>query len=543
MSKLFWAMLVMDALCIGQYMRISRYSDMASELQIRNTTTHLYNPSYRLSIVDKNCITISGSSVVNELYYDPVAVSKQHSVEGAVSILKEHYDVSDDELVAALSQINSNKRFVSVTNSFRTRDKNPKGFYVRPICRRTYEDYKSHKAWLGFSDQFNDAHEGFELYYDKLFKFLDEKLYATVDGKRRVIETELKLQESYIVVTTIDSLIQSVAFEVASEYLEQLKCEYIGILGIDPNNGEILCYLSVENDGFKSRNPLAVDSNEPGSILKPFAVLCAMENKTFNSERLINCQGTRYFGRRKISCHKAHGTIKASQILTYSCNIGAVEIAQDVSFRNYRKFLAENTMFAKKTGIDLPFEDPGYLPKESEWSSYTHTSIPIGYEIRTTALQMAVSYSALCNGGYLVQPHILKEVRTFRNSEVYEKSSQKRKLNLSDENLESVKNMLESVIAQGTGSLHRYKQIRYSGKTGTARIFDRSIGQYVSEYNSSFVSYAPADKPQILLYVIVHKPKPYYFASVTAVPIAMKIYQRLDKELKYFRGIRDEVKN
>jgi len=228
--------------------------------------------------------------------------------------------------------------------------------------------------------------------------------------------------------------------------------------------------------------------------------------------------------------HRPHGWLTFREVIEQSSNIGVTKAAQllgnDTIYRYMRAF-----GFGTKTGLDLPGEISGIAKEPRAWSKISIAAIPIGQEVGVTALQLASAISVIANGGQLMKPYIVKEVRD-KFAEVIKSFSPVliRKV-ISVETAERAKKILAGVLQNGTGKLAQPKFSPAAGKTGTAQKLEPNGAYSHDKFIASFIGFAPADDPQVAIVVIVDEPHPYYFGGVVSAPVFKNVAEDV---LRYF---------
>ena len=186
--------------------------------------------------------------------------------------------------------------------------------------------------------------------------------------------------------------------------------------------------------------------------------------------------------------------------------------------------------FGKKTGIDLPGETPGFIRPLENWSKLSIAAIPIGQEIGVSAIQMARAMSAVVNGGYLLQPYIVREV-VDNNNEIIKSFKKENRINIISENTsKTMKEILKGVVENGTGRNAKIKGYEVGGKTGTAQKIDSSGHYSHNKYVASFIGFTPVDDPQFVIAVVFDEPRPFYYGGLVSAPVFKEIAEKI---LKY----------
>jgi cell division protein FtsI (penicillin-binding protein 3) len=229
--------------------------------------------------------------------------------------------------------------------------------------------------------------------------------------------------------------------------------------------------------------------------------------------------------------HTSHATLTFTEVIEQSSNIGTAKVAQllgaDTLYRYVKLF-----GFGSKSGIDIPGEISGSIKPPREWSKTTITCVPMGQEVGVTSLQLANGMAVIANGGTLMKPYVIKEIRDKTGDMIkYTSPAPIRKV-LNEETAARMKKILIGVVENGTGKLAKLNNFTAAGKTGTAQKLEPG-GQYShSKFMGSFVGFAPAEDPQLVIAVTIDEPQGMYYGGVVAAPVFKNV---AEDSLKYVR--------
>jgi cell division protein FtsI (penicillin-binding protein 3) len=361
---------------------------------------------------------------------------------------------------------------------------------------------------------------------------LDEHLRGR-DGERRLVKDALgdaiELRDTRRAVPgsdvrlTIDANIQDRAEEVLAQLGEQWQPKGATAIVMDPRDGSILAIanwprVDANNPGDApdyARQNRAIGVNyEPGSTFKPFTVAGALEEGVVRSGTRFNLPPVLRVADREIG--EAHPvgyrTLTTRQILAESSNVGAVMIGQELGAPRFDHWVREFG-FGKPTGIDLAGEERGIVLDLDEYSGSSMGNMPMGQGIAVTPMQMATAYAALANGGILRPPHIVETV-----GDRPARKPRGRRI-ISEATAASVRRMLEGVLGPGgTASGAAIEGYVLGGKTGTAEKPDERGGYSKTRFVSSFVGFAPAKHPKLLVTMMVDEPQGDIYGGTVAAP-------------------------
>ncbi|MEI7625746.1 MAG: penicillin-binding protein 2 [Actinomycetota bacterium] len=357
------------------------------------------------------------------------------------------------------------------------------------------------------------------------------------DGKRRLVSDAIGQPISMTdqkavlpgssISLTIDAAIQNKAEAVLAEIGKTFSPKGATVIVMDPRSGEILADANwplADSNDFGSAAPDAltdksvVSAYEPGSTFKPFTVAGALSEKIITPETTFELGSSIQVADRTIN--EAHdgggGVLTTAQILAQSSNVGAVTIGLRLGAKKFDQWV-HRFGFGTPTGVDLAGEQGGIVPGVKDYSGSSMGNLPIGQGLAVTPMQMAAAYAAIANGGILRTPRILASI----GGRPVVESRGKRVI--SAKTAESVRKMLEGVVAAGgTASEVSIPGYELAGKTGTANKPDNGVYSE-TKFVASFVGFAPAKNPRLLVTVMVDEPQGEYYGSVVAAPAFQKI--------------------
>jgi cell division protein FtsI/penicillin-binding protein 2 len=439
--------------------------------------------------------------------------------------------------------------------------------------KRSYPNAYLASQVIGFTGLDNIGLEGLELMFDKYLRGLPGWALFLRDARQKKLDLWEKMvlpKDGYDLILTIDEVIQYIAERELDKAYRVHHAKGASIVVIDPFSGAILalanrplydlndrsvtfptCHLEKRSDeGFDvtnscMRNRAICDLFEPGSVFKIVTAAAALEEKKVFEEDKFFCEnGAWKYSTHILHDHKPHGWLTFRQVIEQSSNIGTAKVAQllgpDLLYKYIKQF-----GFGSKLGIDLAGEISGIARPPHFWSKISLITIPIGQEVGATALQLVSAISVIANGGKLMKPYVVKEVRD-KHGQLIEKFSPQliRKVISLDTSLR-LKKILTGVIEEGTGKLAKISGFSAAGKTGTAQKLEPDGRYSHNKFVSSFVGFAPAEDPLIAVVVTVDEPHPYYFGGVVAAPVFKNVAsdvlrylkaKQLQKPLVHLRG-------
>lgn len=414
------------------------------------------------------------------------------------------------------------------------------GVYLIKDTKRYYprNNYLSH--CLGFVGIDNQGLLGLELEYDQFLKGKNGSIDYYMDAKSH----NLKMYPSHYTYSqsgmnislTIHKDVQDVIERELSNAYDTYQPDSIWALAMNPKNGEILGIASYPNfnpNDYQNEDKNIYNQNipiwktyEPGSTFKIITFSSALNEKLFDMDKdTYYDKGYEYVSGARIKSWKkgGHGLQTFREVLQNSSNPGFVEIGRRLGKKRLYQYV-QNFGLTEKTGIDLPGESCGIMFDYKNFHELEQATVAFGQGISVTPLQLVTAICACVNGGYLLQPHILKEISNSSNNEIVKEVKKKVKRQVIDEETSrKVRDALESVVTDGGGRNAYIDGYRIGGKTGTAQ---KAVnGSYVGGgYILSFVGIAPIDNPQIVLYIAMDNPKNcIQYGGTTVAPIARKM--------------------
>ncbi|HKZ16537.1 MAG TPA: penicillin-binding protein, partial [Geobacteraceae bacterium] len=351
-------------------------------------------------------------------------------------------------------------------------------------------------------------------------------------GVNRQIVT--KSSKGANVVLTLDKNIQYIAEKELAKAVTDSRASTGMALVMEPQTGKILAMANYPNfnpNSFRQypiqslRNRVVADSFEPGSTLKVFLIAAALEEKIVSPNDSFNCENGSYaIGGRTIHDTHKYGTLKVSEILKYSSNIGSAKIGSRLGQQRLYSYL-KNFGFGTRSGIELPGEAAGLLRERSQWYGIDLATISFGQGISISALQLATAISAVANGGSLMKPYIIDRVTDDNGNVLQQFSPQTRRRVVSAQTAHALTRMMEGVTDEGgTGMKGSVEGYGVAGKTGTAQKVDPLTKAYsASKRTASFVGFVPAEHPRLTIVVVVDEPRTNSYGGIVAAPAFSEI--------------------
>lgn len=395
------------------------------------------------------------------------------------------------------------------------------GLYFEREFRRYYPIGEVASHILGFTNIDDNGQEGLELSYNKWLRGSAGQRRVIRDGKRRIIEDVEDVRPAVPgkdLVLSIDQRLQYLAYRELKSTVLHHHAKAGSLVLLDAKSGEILAMVNQPSfnpnnrkdvQGSITRNRAVTDSFEPGSIMKPFAVACALELGTFSPDTKIDTNpGTMLIGNNVVRDVHNYGVLDMAHVLQKSSNVGVSKIALTLPSERYWAFMS-GLGFGEFVGVGFPGEAAGRLSDYKTWDSFAQATLSFGYGVSVSALQMVRAYAAIANNGML--PHV-SLLKADGNGEAPQRVMRRETANM-------VRTMLERVVSsEGTALRASVPGYRVAGKTGTVKKSSSSGGYTEGSYLSVFVGMTPASDPRLVIVVMIDEPSAgeYYGGSVAA---------------------------
>lgn len=506
-------------------------------------------PARRGLILDCRKRVVAGSEEVPSVFADPFLVDDLPESAARVAAVLNMIPGQVEDIIrhSEAPRFCWLKRRVSATEAEAVRLLGLRGFGTVDESIRRYPFGSTLAQVLGFVGRDGIGLAGVELQYDRHLRGRDGRISSVRDVRRRAIwrveDGTVSVADGGHLMLTIDSVIQGIVEEQLAAQVEAFSAESGVAVVLSPKTGDILaiaCCPTFDPGDYNSfpeelwRNRAVVDPVEPGSTFKPIIAGGALAADYVSTTETIFCRNGSYvLPGRVLTDTKPHGNLNFKGIIAKSSNIGMAIIGQRVGNPALHEIVRQFG-FGVPTGIVFPGEAGGTVRALSQWDSFSTTSIPMGYEIGVTPLQLATAYCAIVNGGVLLKPRLVRALLAVDGTPraVFEGPEPVRRV-LPERTARYLTETVLPAVVSGGGRKPAPSDYPMLGKTGTTKLTRPGQRGYASgAYLSSFVGAAPVDDPQLVALVMIRRPnaRQGYYGRVVSMPVVRKV---LDLTLAY----------
>lgn len=538
------------------YIQVILGEDLQSKAYEQQTRDRLIAPQ-RGSILDRNGVGLAMTETVNTISVIPVQIKqKEETAKYLAEVLELDYDT-------VLEKVKQNVALVRIKNkvekelAMEIRKKEIPGVVIDEDIKRVYPYSSLASQVLGFVGKDNQGIIGLESKYNEYLEGKAGKILTLTDSRGLTVDNaqeRIPPENGKNLITSIDVVIQQYAEQTLAKAVEAKGAKNGIIIVMNPQNGEIYAMANYpsfdlndpftinseelagiwgnmsekeKNDALNQmwRNTAINDTYEPGSTFKTITSSAGLEEGVVTPESSFVCNGYYIAGDRQIKCWRyprTHGAESFIQGVQNSCNPVFMIVAERMGAEIFADYMTKFG-FREKTGIDLPGEAVGIIHKTENIGPVELATMSFGQSFQITPLQLLRAVSAIVNGGNLVTPHIgtkiVDENGTVEQTFEYQKGEQI----ISTQTSEQMKKILESVVSEGTGNKAYIPGYRIGGKTATSEKLPRRSGKYIA----SFLTFAPAENPQVLSLVLINEPQGNYYGGSVAGPVMKELLNNI----------------
>ena len=548
----FFCVLACAVILLGRlvYLMIFRgdyYSKLATDLQQRERQIK----AARGKILDRNGVVLAGNKSVCTI---SVIHNQIEEPEKVIQMLCKELGISEEKVrkrVEKRSSIERIKSNVDKETGNRILAYGFAGVKVDEDYKREYPFDELGSKVLGFTGGDNQGIIGLETVYDEELQGTDGTILTTTDA--RGVEVDNIGEERVEPIAgnnlrlTLDANIQKFAEQAAQKAFIQKEADSVSILVMNPQNGEMLAMVDYpefnlnepftltetyadkgndEQDALNQmwRNHCINDTYEPGSTFKIITASAALEEHVVSLEDRFHCPGYIVVEDRRIRCHKTtgHGAESFVEGIENSCNPVFINVGLRIGANRFYDYF-EQFGLLQKTNIDLPGEAATIMHKREDIGLVELATVSFGQSFQITPIQLATTVASIINGGNRVTPHFGMQVEKADGTCVKKMEYEPQTGICSPDTSEKMRFLLEKVVSEGGGNKAYIEGYSIGGKTATSQTLPRSANKYIS----SFLGFAPADDPQVLVLVIIRNPSGVYYGGTIAAPVAKEIFENI----------------
>lgn len=529
--------------------RSQYYTAKAEDLHLRERTIK----AARGRILDRNGEVLADNRTVCTI---SVIHNQVKEPEKAIAVLSRELELSEETVRKKVEKRSS--REVIAANVEKALGDKIRSYQLSGV--KVDEDYKRYYPYdslaskvLGFTGGDNQGVIGLEVKYEEYLRGINGTILTLADAAGVELkdgrEERIEPVAGKDLCTSLDVNIQQYAQQAAYETMERKGARRVSVIVMNPKNGEILAMVNVPefnlNEPFKLnqeepagitasgkqellnqmwRNPSINDTYEPGSTFKIITAAAGLEAGVVSLNDRFSCPGFRIVEDRKIRCHKVggHGGETFLQGAMNSCNPVFIDVGQRLGVDAYYRYF-EQFGLKEKTGIDLPGEAATIMHRKENMGMVELATVSFGQSFQITPIQLVTTAASIVNGGNRVTPHFAVRAVSADKSRVHRFEWPVKEHIVSEQTSATMRQILECVVAEGSGKKAAVAGFRIGGKTATSEKLPRSLKKYIS----SFVGFAPADDPQVIALITIDEPQGIYYGGTIAAPVIADIFQNI----------------
>ena len=518
----------------------------AKQVLSRQSYVSAILPYKRGEILDRNGTVLARSELRYKLILDPkfLLLHDEENITDTINVLEKQFGITKDSVEKILEErpksqyviLQKNLRYQEV-NDFKEliKDKKSKvkGIWFEEEYIRNYPYDTLASDVIGFTSTDNIGYFGIEEYYNEQLNGKNGREYGYYDSSLNIDRIVKKAEHGNSIISTIDINVQRIVQSHIRTFNTDHGSKSIGVIVMNPNNGEILAMASNEEYNLNSprtlegiyteaelevltleqktevlnkiwRNDVISSGFEPGSTFKPFTVATALEESLAANSSTYECDGGEHVGGWYIRCNnvRGHGVVTLGESLMKSCNDAMMQIAALEGRTMFYDYI-NRFGFGTRTGIDLPGEESGIVISLENLKETELATSSFGQTFNVTMIQMAASYASLVNGGFYYEPRVVKQIINDKGATVNKRDKVLVRQTVSKETSNLIQEYMYHTVEEGTAKGAQVNGYMVGGKTGTAQKFPREAKTYVV----SFIGAVPAINPEVVIYVVIDEPQ------------------------------------
>ncbi|MGC2508378.1 MAG: penicillin-binding transpeptidase domain-containing protein [Candidatus Acidiferrales bacterium] len=529
------------------YVQLFCYSEYLAKAQRQQERIFEISPK-RGTIYDRKGRELAVSLPMDSVFGDPAEIT---DVDMVGRLLSRVLNVSAEDIETKIREAHTPVRLarkLSPDVVQRISDMNLNGVFFQKENRRVYPQRELAASVLGYVDIDEKGIGGIEQSLDKEIRGRPGKMMVMADGLRRWYDRRESAADPGASVTlSIDETIQYIAEKELATAIAQTHAKAGTVIVQDPNTGELLAVANWPTFDPNDPGSYSADARadravsyayEPGSTFKVITLTGAIENGVASPDELVDCQmGKILVAGRLIHDWKSFGTLSVREILEHSSDVGAIKLALRLGAPRFYD-TARAFGIGQDTGIDLPGENRGLLRPIENWTPSSIGSLAMGQEVSVTPIQIVSAISAIANGGTLNRPRVVREIRDSGTGAELPHPDAESQDATDARTAATMREMMEDVVLEGTGKPARLDGYTAAGKSGTAQKIDPATGRYSkTQYNSSFVGFAPVNNPAITILVVLDSPVGPHHGGEVGGPV----FKRVAEQTLAYLGVPHDV--
>ena len=521
------------------YLQLIKHGEYLARAQRQQQRTIEITPK-RGIIYDRNLRALAMSVPVKSAFAVPAEIADESL---AARLLSGVLGVPQEVLEARMA---SSRSFVWISRKLPPEKVeaiealNLKGIYFQDENQRFYPKRDLAAHVLGFVDPDEKGLAGIEYQLDSQIRSKSEKIVVMADARQRWFDgSEAQRERGANVVLTLDEKIQYIAQRELLAAIEKTHAMAGSVIVMNPSTGEILAMANWPRFNPNAASEAAAEARmnravsalyEPGSTFKLITLAAAFDQDITRPNEVFDCEnGAIYIAGHRIRDHKPFGLLTVADILAKSSDVGAIKIAVRLGAPKFYDYIRAFG-FGSPTGVDLPGESRGLLHRLENWSAISIGSVSMGQEIGVTPIQLITAVSAIANGGLLIKPHVVQQIkrgeRVLPTPAMLASGDPKRVIR--PETAATLRRLMEGVVLNGTGPLARLDGWTAAGKTGTAQKIDPATGRYSpTQLIASFTGFAPISNPAVTILVSLDSPVGLHEGGQVAAPVFKRIAEQV----------------
>ena len=503
-------------------------------------------------IYDRNGVELAGNRSVCTI---SVIHSQIEEEEKVIEVLTKYLDVPKERIAKLVKKRSSREKIKS--NVDKALAEKIRAYQLAGVM--IDEDYKRYYPFsflaskvLGFTGGDNQGIVGLEVQYDDVLMGKPGYILTTTDAAGHRVEHTAEQRKEAVpgndLITSLDYSIQMYAEQAAKKVQKEKEAKNVSVIVMNPQNGEIYACVNAPeydlNDPFTLttsadavstekkqeqlnqmwRNTIVNDTYEPGSTFKIITATAALEEGVVTPEDTFVCPGFKIVEDRKIRCHKVggHGTETFKQGVMNSCNPVFMTVGERVGAKNMYRYYKKLGLF-EKTGIDVPGEAGSIMHKLEDVKAVELATMSFGQSFQITPFQLLRAVAAVVNGGTLITPHFGVAVEDSVSGKRTKLQFPTKKGAVSKKTSETMKELLDAVVSEGSGKNAAVPGYAIGGKTATSEKLPRGNGRYIS----SFLGFARSDDPTVMALLLINEPTGIYYGGTIAAPVVGDLFKNI----------------